>query len=153
MLTCGSVLTWLCTTGPAPSAVDTQLSMLRAVAESRGSGGGSGKGSRGSTRAAHAVTQGEAAEGAQLLGTNMPGPKGADDRGVTKPSSPGLSASSGRTVGPRLLDHKLRPLRAAKPAPPLLVFSSGLADSYKMITQVRARARVHARRCTCQCKL
>jgi hypothetical protein len=118
-----------CTTNTEakPSAVDLHLGLLRAcMADSRGSSGGGGTGVQSQDK--------------DRAGGSAPGSRGGD--GGKTDRSPGQSSSSNRQTGPKLLDHKLRPLRISKPAPPLLVFSSDLADSYKMVTQVGEQASV-----------
>lgn len=64
----------------------------------------------------------------------------------SREDSRGGAGGSGK---PRLLDHRHRPMRAYKPPAPLLVFTSGLADSYKMFTQVRACACVRVPHVSC----
>jgi len=132
-------ISWSNQEGVAP--VDQQLDKLRSLAGSRGSGVEAQYESRSSPAGGDSTKE-------ECEGHGSPGALGSKGSSnlLPKPFSGGHSSSSGsRHVGPKILDHKLRPLRMANPAPPLLVLSSGLADSYKMITQVNEARQVKHR--------
>ncbi|KAF5842382.1 hypothetical protein DUNSADRAFT_7366 [Dunaliella salina] len=125
-----------------PTTADQQLDKLRSLAGSRGSLGEAQCESRGSPAGGDSGQEEGEGHGSQ----SALGSKGSY-QGPSKPSAGGHSTSTSgrRRVGPKMLDHKMRPLRMVNPAPPLLVFSSGLADSYKMITQVNEARQVKHR--------
>lgn len=111
------------TAAPQPSAVDKQLGLLRAVVDSRGSGGGVGS--------------------SDNKGGSPPGSPRTNNRGGEGEKAADGSPRNRLSGSERpKLDHKLRPLQISRPAAPLLVFSSDLAESYKMVTQVSRQGRV-----------